>query len=101
MPPANMLVFSTVTSDARAWWSCSPSRTSRTASRGSTPPTASSGVNWIEALRAAAPISKRTTWSRRPEMTTSPGRVSTRSAIWLAMTPEGTNTAAGLSTTCA
>ena len=35
---------------------------------------------------------------RRPATTAVPGVVSTRTAIWLAITPEATNSAAGLPT---
>ena len=62
------------------------------------PSSSSTAMNWTPAFRAAAPNSYETTCWRRPATTADPGVVRIRRAIWFAMTPEGTNSAAGLPT---
>ncbi len=59
-------------------------------------PRAPISVNWTPALAAPAPVSCQTAWLSRLTMTSSPGRVSTRSATWLAIVPDGSQSAASL-----
>ena len=60
-----------------------------------TPP-APSSVNCTPALAPPPPVSDQTAWLSRLTSTVSPGRVSTRSATWLAIVPDGTHRAASL-----
>ena len=65
------------------------------------PSASSTAMNWTPALSDAAPNSYETTCWRRPATTAEPGVVSTRRAIWFAMMPEGTKSAAALPTRAA
>ncbi len=60
------------------------------------PSSSSTAMNWMPAFREAAPNSYETTCWRRPATTAVPGVVKTRSAIWFAMIPEATKSAAAL-----
>ena len=62
------------------------------------PSSSSTAMNCTPAFRAAAPNSYDTTCWRRPATTAEPGAARIRRAIWFPITPEGTNSAAGLPT---
>jgi hypothetical protein len=70
-------------------------RAARTSSAVKTPRPPIS-VNCTPALAPPPPISDHTAWLSRLTSTVSPGRVSTRSATWLAMVPDGIHSAACL-----
>jgi hypothetical protein len=59
-------------------------------------PRAPISVNWTPALAAEPPISCQTAWLSRLTSTSSPGRVSVRSATWFAIVPDGRKIAASL-----
>ncbi len=59
-------------------------------------PRAPVSVNCTPALAAEPPVSCHTAWLSRVTTTSSPGRVSVRSATWLAMVPLGSHSAASL-----
>ena len=58
-------------------------------------------VNWTPAFAAEPPVSCQTAWLSRLTMTSSPGRVSTRSATWFAIVPLGSQSAASLPSSAA
>ena len=97
-PQAGMCVFSMLTSDTVGWWYSVACRATRTSSGRSMPSVSSSPISSTPALSDAAPNSYATRCWRRPTRTAVPGGASTRTATWLAMTPDGTNKAAGLPT---
>jgi hypothetical protein len=51
-------------------------------------------VSWTPAFAAEPPVSCQTAWLSRLTMTSSPGRVSTRSATWFAIVPLGSQSEA-------
>ena len=53
-------------------------------------------LNWTPELAAPAPDSCHIMWASWGTITSSPGRVSSLSAIWFAIVPLGTNSAASL-----
>ena len=64
-------------------------------------PRAPISVSCTPALAAEPPVSCQTAWLSRLTMTSSPGRVSTRSATWLAIVPLGSQSAASLPSSAA
>src|SRR5689334_15568400 len=59
-------------------------------------PRAPISLNCTPALAAEAPVSCQTAWLSRLTITSSPGRVRTRSATWFAIVPLGSQSAASL-----
>ena len=64
-------------------------------------PRAPISVSCTPAFAAEPPVSCQTAWLSRLTMTSSPGRVSTRSATWLAIVPLGSQSAASLPSSAA
>ena len=95
-PPEARWVSSTHTTEG-AGHRCAAASTRWATSPGSSVPSSSSRrCSWATWLTPKAPPSWITTCWRRPATTAVPGPASTRSAIWLAIVPDGTNTAAAL-----
>jgi hypothetical protein len=88
-------VFSTATTRVGARYGSSGLKPARTAAAVKRP---SPGSTWVcaPASAASAPDSNSQQWASLPMRTSSPGRVCARSAIWLAMVPLGTSSAASV-----
>jgi hypothetical protein len=94
-------VFSTHTTLTGGWWCSAAATASATIAGSSVPSSSSTGSSWTLLLSAAAPFSYSTTCWRRPTSARVPGRPRSRSASWLAIVPDGTNSAAPLPTRAA
>ena len=91
-----LCVFSMQTTVVGGYVMCPRGLTASTNSSAVKTPRDPTSVNCTPALAAAPPVSYHTTWLSRLTMTSSPGRVSRRRAIWLAIVPLGTHSAAVL-----
>ena len=100
-PPARLCVFSISTSVVGGYmgWPIGR-RAARNSSRVKTP-AAPISVSCTLALAAEPPVSCQPAWLSRLTMTSSPGRVSTRSATWFAIVPLGSQRADSLPSSAA